>query len=91
MSPLAFALQLVNAALSLFIWLIVGRVLLTLITGGHRNFFSDLFVRATEPIYRITRALLPAAVADRYVPLAALVGLLILRLALLPLIKLGLT
>lgn len=89
MGLLAFALQLINTALSLMIWLIIGRVMLKLITGGHRNFFSDLFVRATEPVFRATKALLP--VADRYIPFVALLGLLLLRIALLPLMKLGLS
>jgi uncharacterized protein YggT (Ycf19 family) len=86
---LAFALQLVNTALSLLMWLIIGRLLLMMITGGHRNFFSDLFVRATDPLYRATRSILPIRLADRYVPFVVLVGLALIRIALLPLIRLG--
>ncbi len=87
---LALGLQLINVALSMMIWLIIGRVLLNLITGGQRNFFSDLFIRATDPVYRATRALVPLPLPERYTPLMAIVGLMLLRLALLPLMKLTL-
>ncbi len=53
--------QLVNFTLSFCMWLIVGRVLVTLITGGRDNFMVSFFVRFTEPFYRLTAGIVPFA------------------------------
>lgn len=79
--------QLVNLALSLLMWLIIGRVVLTLITGDTRTFFSDFFRRTTEPVYELVRRVLP--IPERLVPLAALLLIIVLRILLLPLLQTG--
>ncbi|GBD16960.1 hypothetical protein HRbin26_01870 [bacterium HR26] len=79
--------QLINIALSLLMWLIIGRVVLTLITGDTRTFFSEFFRRTTEPVYQLVRRVLP--IPERLVPLAALLLIIALRILLLPLLRAG--
>ncbi|MCM8750492.1 YggT family protein [Thermomicrobiaceae bacterium CFH 74404] len=79
--------HLVNIALSLLMWLIIGRIALTLITGDTRTFFSEFFRRTTEPVYQVVRRMLP--IPERLVPLAALLLIIALRILLLPLLRAG--
>ena len=79
--------HLVNTALALFLWLIVGRFVLDVLTGGRRNFFTDLFHRATDPVFRLTRHIMPGFIGDRAIPLLSLALLFGLRLLLLPLLR----
>ncbi len=79
--------HLVNIALSLLMWLIIGRIALTLITGNTRTFFSEFFRRTTEPVYQVIRRLVP--LPERLVPLAALLLIIALRILLLPLLRAG--
>mgnify|MGYP001570391584 CR=1 FL=1 len=42
-------------------WMIAGRVLVTLLTGGKHTFINGMFEKVTEPVYSIVRAVLPFA------------------------------
>jgi len=52
-------IKFVKYTLAFFSWMIIGRVLLTLLVGGRRNLMVDFFVRFTEPFYIITGKFLP--------------------------------
>lgn len=54
-------LQLLKYTLAFFGWMIIGRVVISLITGGRRNLMVDFFIRFTEPFYLITGAIFPFA------------------------------
>jgi uncharacterized protein YggT (Ycf19 family) len=80
--------ELVNFALALLFWLIIGRWVLRLLVGQRENFFTELFRRGTDPAFRLVRRLLPSLVPDRYIPLWTLLLVALARLALLPLLLL---
>jgi hypothetical protein len=77
---LAFLAQLLNFGLSLLLWLIIGRYVLHLISGGRKTFFSELFRRGTDPWFRVMRRVTPAPVSDRHIPILAILMILNLRL-----------
>ena len=84
---ISFIAQLVNTALALFLWLIIGRAALQLLIGQRRNFFSEVFRRSTDPLFALVRRVTPPAVADRFIPWLTVALLLALRFALLPVLK----
>lgn len=53
--------QILNYTLAVFMWLIIGRVILSLFIQNTQNFMLAFFIKFTEPMYRITRTLLPFA------------------------------
>jgi len=76
-----FMIQFVNYTLALGMWLILGRAALGILTGGRPSPIQTLFDRFTSPVFSLTRRLLPF-VNERWAPLAALLLLGALRLAL---------
>jgi uncharacterized protein YggT (Ycf19 family) len=76
--------HLLNYALSLFFWLIIGRAVLGLLSGGRANFFTDLFRRGTDPVFRLVRRVTPGFIPDGSIPALTLLLLVVLRFALLP-------
>lgn len=48
-----------NYTLAFFMWLVIGRALLSIFTQDLKNPFYALFYRFTEPIYKIFRRFLP--------------------------------
>lgn len=78
---MALVLQLVNFALALLMWMIIGRAALGLLTGGRENAVQGLFDRVTLPLFALTRRIFPF-VGEKWVPLAALLGLGAARLGL---------
>ena len=85
---IAFVVQLLNFALSVLFWLILGRYVLDLLVGDRRNFFTDLFRRGTDPVFAVVRRITPAFVGSRHIPWISLLLLVLLRLLLLPLLRL---
>jgi hypothetical protein len=81
---MSFIAQLVNYALALCFWLIIGRLALTVLTGGRQGFFMGVFVKGTEPVYAVVRLITGGRLGDRGVALLALVLIVVLRIALLP-------
>jgi hypothetical protein len=56
-----FLFQAINYTLSFFMWMIIGRVIVTLLTGGGQNFITGLFQKITDPVYRVVRMIVPFA------------------------------
>jgi uncharacterized protein YggT (Ycf19 family) len=73
-------IQLINYTLSFIMWMVLGRVLLSLIIGGRQNFATGLFAKLTDPAYRITQRILPFAKGG-WVPFFTIVLIIIVRLA----------
>lgn len=59
--------QLINYTLSFLMWMIVGRGVLELVLGNRQNIMTLAFVKITEPIYAVTRKILPFA-SGKWVP-----------------------
>ena len=79
--------QLVNFALSLVFWMILGRMLFTAMTGGRESFVLGIFRKATDPIYGVVRWLTGGRLGNVAVALLALLFVTVLRIALLPLLR----
>ena len=69
----------VNFLLSTAMWLILGRLVLRLFVRNPQNAVWQMFVVATEPPYRVSRALTGARVPDRWLWLVSLAWLLAAR------------
>jgi YggT family protein len=76
-----YIVQFINYTLSFFMWMIIGRAILTLISGGRTTFLTGLFAKITDPVYRITKKVLPFA-KDTWLPFLAIVLIIVLRLLL---------
>ncbi len=74
-------LTLVNYTLSFLFWMVLGRVVLSIMIGERSNIIMEIFKKATDPILFVTRKLLPFA-GDKWVPLLALILILIIRIVL---------
>lgn len=79
--------QLVNFALSLVFWMILGRLLLTAITGGREGFFMGVFRKATDPVYGVIRRASGGRLGEVATALVALLLVTVMRIALLPLLR----
>ena len=53
--------QIINYTLSFLMWMIVGRIVVTLITAAKDNVISGLFRKVTDPVYAVVRTILPFA------------------------------
>jgi uncharacterized protein YggT (Ycf19 family) len=62
-------------------WMILGRVVLTLMLGNRDTFINRLFSKITDPVYTLVRKALPF-VKESCVPATAIFAIIILRLAL---------
>lgn len=72
-------------SLQFFMWLVIGRVAIILLSAGKRNILVDFFIRFTNPIYDIVQKWFPASrvpeekkntmwgFIDGYVPFIAIV------------------
>jgi hypothetical protein len=72
-------IQLINYTLSFLMWMIVGRGILTLIIGNRENFMLLAFAKITEPLYSVTRTILPFA-KGRWIPVLSFFLLAAVRL-----------
>jgi hypothetical protein len=75
-------IQVINYALALLFWLIIGRYVLRILSGGRKTFFSDIFRRGTDPWFGLMRRITPAGISDRHIPVLSLLMLINLRLLL---------
>lgn len=73
--------QLINYTLSFLMWMIVGRAILALIVGGRENVMMLAFAKITEPVYGVTRRILPFA-RGHWVPVLSFFLLAAVRLTL---------
>ncbi|MEW5747011.1 MAG: YggT family protein [Nitrospirota bacterium] len=76
-----FIYQFINYTLSFLMWMILGKGILTLMVGRRQNMLFAMFDKVTEPIYKVTRKLVPFA-KDRWIPALSIVLIIIIRLAL---------
>jgi hypothetical protein len=56
-----YVFQIINYTLSFIMWMIVGRIVVTLITGNNQNLILGMFRKVTDPVYAVVRAALPFA------------------------------
>ncbi|RJQ38955.1 MAG: hypothetical protein C4550_06190 [Nitrospiraceae bacterium] len=75
-----YIIQIINYTLSFLMWMILGRMLLVLIIGNRQNILTGLFIKITEPVYRITKKVLPFA-NERHIPWLSILLIIIIRLA----------
>lgn len=78
--------QIVNYTLALFMWLIIGRYILVLLTGGKKGFMMDFFVKFTDPLYKITRRVFPFF-KEGFVPVATIILILLIRVSVMIIFK----
>lgn len=83
MSVLLF--EIVNYVLAFFLWMLLGRLALGVISGGRRTFITGVFEKATAPPIAVVRRITPAVVPDHHIPILSLPLLLALRILLAPL------
>jgi uncharacterized membrane protein len=62
-------------------WMILGRAVLMLISGNRPTFLTGLFVKITDPVYRITKRIIPFA-KEGWIPFLSVVLIIIMRLLL---------
>jgi hypothetical protein len=87
MAPILF--EIVNYVLAFFLWMLVGRIALAILSGGRRTFFTGVFEKATAPPILVVRRITPSFVPDVHIPVLALPLLLALRILLAPLAQTG--
>ncbi len=75
----AWIIQIINYTLALFMWLIVGRLILSIFIGGRENFIMNFFIRFTEPVYKITGKIFPFARAG-CIPYLSILIIIIVRI-----------
>ncbi len=71
-----------NFLLATAMWLILGRLVLRLFIRNPRNVVWQIFLVATEPVYRVSRVLTAGAAPERWLWLVSLTWLLAARLIL---------
>ncbi|HZO32085.1 MAG TPA: hypothetical protein VFH48_39515 [Chloroflexota bacterium] len=81
--------EIVNFILAFFLWMLLGRFVLALLSGGRRTFFTELFEKATAPAIYVVRRITPSFVPDVHIPILALPLLLALRILIAPLVQPG--
>lgn len=69
-----------NFLLATAMWLIVGRLVLRLFIRNPANPVWQMFVIATEPPYRVSRALTARRVPERWIWLVSLAWILLARI-----------
>lgn len=84
MTLLAHAL---NYTLAVLFWLILGRIALTLITHGRQGFVMGIFVKGTEPFFVAIRFLTGGRIGEKGVVALALLLIVALRIALVPVLR----
>lgn len=70
-----------NFLLATAVWLILGRLVMRLFVRNERNAVWQVFLVATDPVYRVSRALTGGLVPERWLWLVSLVWLMAARLA----------
>jgi hypothetical protein len=53
--------QMINYTLSFIMWMILGRIVVTLISAAKQNLVLGLFQKVTDPVYNVVRAIMPFA------------------------------
>lgn len=71
--------NILNFLLATAMWLIVGRLVLRLFIRNEKNPVWQMFVIATEPPYRVSRALTRGKVPEHWIWLVSLVWIIVAR------------
>jgi hypothetical protein len=87
MGPILF--EIFNFILAFFLWMLVGRIALAVLSGGRRTFFTELFEKATAPPVFVVRRMTPASVPDFHIPILSVPLLLAIRILLAPFAQAG--
>ena len=69
-------------------WMILGRFILTMIIGNRQNIMLSAFIKLTEPVFRLTRRIMPFA-KESCVPFLSILLIILLRFAILVFFKPG--
>lgn len=69
-------------------WMIIGRFVLRIMLGNRQNIMVSAFTKITEPVYRLTRKIIPFA-KESYVPFLSIVLIIVIRLILIVFFKPG--
>ena len=77
-------LTLLRYTIEFFLYFMIGRVVLSVLSGGKQTFFTELFRKATFPAFWIVRRITPASVGDRHIPVLSIPLLLTLHILLRP-------
>jgi hypothetical protein len=56
-----YVFQMINYTLSFLMWMILGRIVVTLISAAKQNLILGLFQKVTDPVYNVVRAIVPFA------------------------------
>ncbi|MBF0329324.1 MAG: YggT family protein [Nitrospirae bacterium] len=75
-----WVIQGINYTLSFLMWAIVGRGFLRMITGNRQSIFMNAFIKLTEPVYNITRKLVPFAKGG-WIPVISFILIFAVRLS----------
>jgi hypothetical protein len=62
-------------------WMILGRLIFTLMIGDRDSVVMSLFRKVTDPVYKLTRKIVPFA-KESWIPALSILFMIILRLAL---------
>ena len=52
-----------------FLWFMVGRIVLRMLSGDKQTFFTELFRKATFPVFWVVRRVTPSSVGDKHIPI----------------------
>lgn len=72
-------IQIVNYTLSFLMWMIMGRLILNLLIGNRRNIMVSAFEKLTDPIFRMTKRIVPFA-KESFIPFWSILFIFLLRL-----------
>lgn len=74
-------IQFINYTLSFFMWMIMGRVVFAHLFGEKETAIYGIFKKVTDPVYTVTRKIVPRA-GEKWMPALAILLLVVIRLAL---------
>ena len=75
-------LELARFTLQFFLWMLLGRFALSLLSGGRRTFVTGVFEKGTFPVTWLVRRITPGSVGDRHIPILSVPLLLTLLILL---------
>lgn len=81
---MSLLVEVAQIAVYFFLWMMLGRIALGFLSFGKRTFFTELFEKATMPVFWVVRRITPASVGDRHIPWLSLPLLLALLIMLSP-------
>ena len=77
MAPIGYLLDLISLAIQIYIYIIIARALISWVSPDPYNPIVRFLYRATEPVLRPVRELLPSSQID-FSPMIVILGLILL-------------